>query len=157
MSLSGDVMNHIPKQQWMGCAIATAAMIAGRSYEEVTTHWPNMDEAFMRSPRQLCALLEAITNQEWYLAPCWEKPKVHEFSPPNRLVAVWIEDAAFHSQFGQWIVIKDKVVNDPGELTEHKMSTYPRRDWVVTLVAQSEPPEEFIRIRDRKRTQSGAK
>ena len=37
-------MNHIPKQQWMGCAVATAAMLASRSYEEVAAHWPDMDE-----------------------------------------------------------------------------------------------------------------
>lgn len=155
--LSGDAMNHIPKRQWMGCAVATAAMLADRSYEEVMAHWPDMDEAHMRSPRQLCALLEAVTDQEWYLAPCWDQPLVHAFLPPQRPEAVWIQDAAFHPQFGQWIVIKDKVVYDPGQWTEQNMSSYPRRDWVATLVAQSEPPEEFIRIRDRKRAQIGVK
>jgi hypothetical protein len=79
---------------------------------------------------------------------------VHEFLPPKWPVAVWIEDGI---HFGQWIVIKDTVVYDPGERTEHHMSAYPRRDWVVALVAQSALPEEFIRIRDRRRAQSGVK
>jgi len=146
-------MKHVPKRQWMGCAVATAAILAGRRYEEVAAHWPELDEARMRSPRELCALLEAVTDREWYLAPCWNKPRVHEFSPPQWPVAVWIQDALFHAQFGQWIVIKDKVVYDPGEWTESLMSNYPRHDWVVTMVAQPVPPEEFVRIRDRKRVQ----
>ena len=147
-------MNHIPKQQWMGCAVATAAMLAGRSYEEVAAHWPDLDEARMRSPRELCSLLEAVTDHEWYLAPCWDKPRVQEFLPPPWPVAVWIQDALFRPQFGQWVVIKDKVILDPGEWTECLASNYPQRDWVVTLVAQPVPPEEFARIRDRKRARS---
>jgi hypothetical protein len=150
-------MNHIPKQHWMGCAVATAAMLASRSYEEVAAHWPDMDEARMRSPRELCALLEAVTEHEWFLAPCWQRPQVHEFLPPQWPIAVWIQDAAFHPQFGQWIVINGKVVYDPGERTEQLMSRYPRCNWVVALVAQSVPPEEFIRIRNRKRAQGGVK
>jgi hypothetical protein len=155
--LLGDGMNHVPKQQWMGCAVATAAMLAGRSYKDVAAHWPDMDEARMRSPRELCALLEAVTDQEWYLAPCRHQPRVHEFLPPQWPVAVWIQDATFHPEFAQWIVIKGKLVYDPGEWTEQHMSSYPRRDWRVTLVVQSEPPEEFIRIRDRKQSQNGVK
>ncbi len=147
-------MNHIPKQQWMGCAVAAAAMLAGRSYEEVAAHWPDMDEARMRSPRELCALLEAVTDHEWYLVPCCHQPRVHEFLPPQWPVAVWIQDANFRPQFGQWIVIKDKVVYDPGERTEQLASGYPCCDWVVTLVAQPVPPEEFVRIRERKRLPS---
>jgi hypothetical protein len=49
-------MKHVPKQQWMGCAVATAAMLADRNYEEVAGHWPELDDARMRSPRELRAL-----------------------------------------------------------------------------------------------------
>jgi hypothetical protein len=146
-------MNHIPKQQWMGCAVATAAMLASRSYEEVAAHWPDLDESRMRSPRELCSLLEAVTDHEWFLAPCWNKPQVQAFLPPRWPVALWIEDAVFRPQFGQWIVIKDKVVHDPGEWRETVLSNYSRRDWVVTLIAQPVPPEEFVRIRNRSRAQ----
>ena len=47
-------MKHIPKRQWMGFAVATAAMLAGRSYEEVAVHWPDLDEVRMRYPQELC-------------------------------------------------------------------------------------------------------
>jgi hypothetical protein len=149
-------MNHIPKQQWMGCAVATAAMLGARSYEQVAAHWPDLDEARMRSPRELCALLEAVTDREWYLAPCWDTPRVVDFLPPQWPVAAWIQAAVFRPCFGQWIVIKDKVVHDPGESTESLVTSYPRRDWVVTMVAQPVPPEELVRIRDRKRAQGAA-
>jgi hypothetical protein len=153
-------MNHVPKQQWLGCAVATAAMIADRSYEEVAAHWPDLDEARMRSPGELCALLDAVTDTEWYFSPCWyPQPRVHEFVPPPWPVAVFIEDDALRPRFGQWIVLKDEVVHDPGERTAHPVSGYPRRDWVVTLVAQPVRPEEPGLIRDRKNagaTQPGA-
>jgi hypothetical protein len=59
-------MKHIPKQQWMGCAVAATAMLADVSYEEVAAHWPDLDEARMREPGQLCRLLEAVTDVPWH-------------------------------------------------------------------------------------------
>jgi hypothetical protein len=146
----GGGMKHVPKQQWMGCAVATAAMLADRSYEEVAAHWPELDGARMRSPRELRALLEAVTGKEWYLSPCWHpQPRVREFVSPQWSVAVWIQDANFHPRFGQWIVIKDGIIYDPGQSTEYLVCNYPRRDWVVTVVVQSVPPEDFVRIKGR--------
>jgi hypothetical protein len=143
-------MNHVPKQQWMGCAVATAAMLADRSYEAVAAHWPELDEARMRSPTELCALLEAVTDTNWQFSPCWHpQPRVGEFLIPEWPVVVFIEDAVVHPHFGQWIILKDDVVRDPGEWTPYPVSRYPRRDWVVTLVAQPARPEELPRNRDR--------
>jgi hypothetical protein len=147
-------MNHVPKRQWMGCAVATAAMLADRSYDDVAAHWPELDEAHVRCPRQLRALLEAVTDHEWYLAPSWDRPRLQEFMPPPWPVAVWIQDALFRPRFGQWIVVQDKAVHDPGEWTESPVSNYPRRDWVVTMVVQPMSPEEFARIRNRRRPPS---
>jgi hypothetical protein len=147
-------MNHIPKQQWMGCAVATAAMLADRTYEEVAAHWPNLDEARMRSPGELCALLEAVTDAEWHFAPCWHpQPRVCEFLPTPWPLAVWIEDTPLLPQFGQWIVVKGEVVYDPGQWTPQPVSRYRLRDWVVTVVARPGPSEEWTRIRERKRLQ----
>src|SRR5262245_26100886 len=98
----GHAMNHIPKQRWMGCAVAAAAMLADRSYEEVAAHWPDLNEARLRSPRELCALLEAVTDTEWFLSPCWyPQPRVYEFVSPSWPVVVWIQDADFQPHFGQ--------------------------------------------------------
>jgi hypothetical protein len=62
---------------------------------------------------------------------------------------VWIQDDLFHPRFGQWIVIKDGIVYDPGESTEYLACNYPRHDWVVALVVQPVPPEDFVRIKGR--------
>ena len=79
------------------CIPPLAAMLADRSYEEVAAHWPDLDEACVHSPRELCALLEAVTDAEWYLVPCWHpQARVGEFVPPRWSVAVWIQDAVFH-------------------------------------------------------------
>jgi hypothetical protein len=151
-------MNHLPKQQWMGCAVATAAMLADRTYEEVAGHWPDLDEAQMRSPRELCALLGAVTDMEWHLVPCWHpQPRVHEFSSPPWPVAVWIQDADLRPHFGQWIVVQGEIVHDPGEWIAHPVSHYPLRNWVVKLVAHPARPEEWTRIRERKRMQERPK
>src|SRR5262245_24297604 len=145
-------MNYIPKQQWMGCAVATAAMLSDRRYTEVAAHWPDLDEARMRCPRALCGLLEAVTDTEWTFSPCWYPlPQVHAIVPPQWPVAVWIQDVDLRPRFGQWIVITDEVVHDPGECTTHPVFSYPRRDWVVGVVVQPTRPEEFVQIHEQKR------
>ena len=141
-------MNHVPKRQWLGCAVATAAMLADLNYEEVAAHWPDLDEARMRYPRELCALLEAVTDTEWQFSPCWHpQRRVRQFSFPQWPVAVFIRDAELHPRFGQWIVVKDDIVHDPGDWTAFVVNRYPRRDWVVTVVAQPVRHEEFARNR----------
>lgn len=149
---SGDAMKHIRKQQWMGCAVATAAMLADRSYEEVAAHWPDLNEARMRYPGQLCALLEAVTDTDWQFSPCWHpQPRGRELLIPEWPLAVFIQDSGLHPRFGQWILLKDEVVHDPREWTVHPMKWYPLRDWIVSLVAQPTRPKELARNRDRKR------
>lgn len=144
-------MNHVPKQQWMGCAVATAAMLADLGYDEVAAHWPDLDEARMRCPREMCALLEAVTDTEWQLSPCWHPLKrVQEFSSPQP-VAVFIQDDGLCPRFGQWIVLKREIVHDPGEWTVCVATRYPRRHWVIACVAQPARPDELARILARKR------
>jgi len=144
-------MIHIPKQQWMGCAVATAAMLADRSYEQVAAHWPDLDEARMRTPQQLCALLEGVTNIEWRFFPCWyPQPRVREFVPGQCPVAVLINDSHFRTSFSQWIVVEGEVIHDPGEWTAHTITSYPLRDWVVTLVVEPRRPVELAIRRSRK-------
>jgi hypothetical protein len=150
-------MNHTPKKHWLGCAVATAAVLSGRRYEDVFAHWPDLDVAESRSSRELCALLEAVTDRAWYLEPCWEKPEVINYVPPDSPVAVWIQNTARGAEFGHWIVIHGDVIYDSGEPTECRTSEYPRRNWVVTEVAQDVPPKELVRLRDRKRAQQAAK
>jgi hypothetical protein len=139
-------MNHIPKKHWMGCAVATAAMLSGRRYEEVAAHWPDLDEAATRHTRELCALLEAVTDYPWYLEPCWDKPQVLKFVPPPWPVAVWIQDASRQPNFGQWIVIKGDRVYDPGEQTGSLVGQYPLRNWVATTILQPVPPLRERRV-----------
>jgi hypothetical protein len=104
-----------------------------------------------RVPQELCKLLEAVTDHFWNLVPCWKNLRRHEFVPARAPVALWVQDTLFYPHFGQWIVLKDKTVYDQGELTEHPISTYRHRNWIVNLIALATPAEEVIRMRNRKK------
>src|SRR5262249_47580007 len=77
------VMKHVVKQEWMGCAIASAAMIGDLSYEEVSARvneivshagfgglagvfaddrWSNVNAARLRFAPEMIALLGTVTN-----------------------------------------------------------------------------------------------
>jgi hypothetical protein len=60
----GQAMNHVPKQQWLGCAVAAAAMLAHRSYEDVAGHWAELDEA-----RPLSRVVVGAAHEHPPLAP----------------------------------------------------------------------------------------
>jgi hypothetical protein len=150
--LEGGEMKHIPKKDWMGCAVATAAMIAELTYEEVAACQLNLDVAGMRWPRALCALLKDVTDTNWKVKSYWfRRPALGQFFVPESPVAVFLQDAAFRPRLGQWIVVKREIVHDPGEKNVFTVSTYPRRDWRVAYYAHPVRPAEFARNQARQR------
>ena len=113
--------------------------------------WPDVSPARLRYPRDMYALLEAVTDSPWHLAPCWlPHQRVSEYSPGSVPAVLWIEDRSIHSRFGQWSVLKGATVYDSGERTRQPVTRYRLRDWVVTLVAKPGLPEELIQIRQRR-------
>lgn len=145
-------MQHIRKQDWMGCAIAAAAMISDLDYEQVAAHWPDVDAARLRWPRELRALLESVTDTEWRLTQCWHPLQpVREFAFPAWPLAAFIQDARKHPRFGHWVVVRNEIVHDPGESGVHLASRFPRRDWLVAWTAQPVCPNELVRSRVRNR------
>ena len=146
------VMKHIRKQQWMGCAIASAAMLAELSYDEVATHWPQLNEAQMRWPRELRALLESVTDTDWQLSQCWHPVQpLREYPLPQWPAALFIEDRAQKPRYGHWIVAKGEIVHDPGESGAYHLKRYLRKDWVVTWIAQPSQPDELTERQARNR------
>jgi hypothetical protein len=148
-------MKHVPKQAWMGCAVATAAMLAERTYEDVAAHWPDVSDALLRSPRDLRALLESVTDTDWRLTQCWNPLQpVCKFAFPDWPVAVFIEEPPPRARFAQWIVVRDEIVHDPGKTGADIISRYHLRDWLVTWIAQPVHPNELIRSQSRNRLQT---
>jgi hypothetical protein len=145
-------MKHIPKQQWMGCAIASAAMLGDLTYDEVAAHRPDLDPARSRWPEEMCALLKGVTETEWKLTSYWPlfRRPLHRFSFPQWPVAAFIEDAPRGAQLGQWIVVERGVVHDPGERSAYVVSLYPQRDWVITWLAQPVRPAQLASNRARR-------
>jgi hypothetical protein len=145
-------MKHVPKQDWMGCAVATAAMLADLTYEEVAACRSSSDVARMRWPKELCALLKRVTDSEWQVTSGWfRRPALAEFSFPEWPVAVFLQDAPFRPRLGQWIVVKRDIVHDPGERTVYTVSKYPRRDWRIAWFAQPRRPAAFAEDQARRR------
>jgi hypothetical protein len=109
-------MKHVAKQDWMGCAVATAAMLADCTYEEVAARPSLPDLARTRYPNELCALLAGITGSAWRVTAFWfRRPVLAQFAFPEWPVAVFLEDAPFRPRIGQWVVVKRELVHDPGE------------------------------------------
>jgi hypothetical protein len=120
-------MKHIVKQEWMGCAIATAAMLADVPYEEVIVPRAKSAAARLRQRKALCALLKRETGTKWYLRSSWlYPPSLSQFAFPRWPVAVFIQDSPFRPRFGQWIVVNTSIVHDPGEKTVYTVNSYPR-------------------------------
>ncbi len=148
-------MKHVPKQAWMGCAVATAAMLAERTYEDVAAHWPHVSDAQLRSPRDLRALLESVTDVDWRLTQCWNPLlPVCNFSFPDWPVAVFIEEPPPRGRCAQWVVVRDEIVHDPGEAGAAIVSKYRFSDWLVTWIAQPAHPDKLIRSQARNRMQT---
>jgi hypothetical protein len=145
-------MKHIPKRQWLGCAVATAAMLGDLDYEEVARHWPELNEARTRFPAELRDLLESVTDIPWKFSPCWHPQKsVAEFPFTARPVAAWIQDSPTRCRHAQWIVARGEIIHDPGLPFPEIVTRYPLRDWVVTGVIQPVRPDELDRGRFQKR------
>jgi hypothetical protein len=147
-------MNHIQKVQWMGCAAATAAMFGDLDYAEVSEHRPNLDPARTRWPNELCALLQAVTGSRWRYQTCWfPRKRVAKFAFPRSRwpIAAFIIDSEFCTRAGQWIVVKDGIVHDPGLPRCYTVGSYPLRDWRVLWIAAPVRPEELPRAREAKR------
>jgi hypothetical protein len=145
-------MKHIQKEQWMGCAVATAAMFGDLDYGEASEHRPNMDPARMRSPTELRALLQAVTGTRWRYQTCWfPRKRVDKLAFPRWPMAAFIIDREFWTRRGQWIVVKDGIVHDPGFPRCYTAESYPLRDWRVLWIAAPVRPQEWARAREAKR------
>jgi len=145
-------MKHVIKQEWMGCAVATAAMLADLTYEEVAARPSLPDLARTRWPKELCALLEGVTGSAWRVSTFWfRRPVLARFSFPEWPVAVFLQDAPFRPRLGQWVVVKRNLVHDPGERLAYTVSKYPLREWRITALAQPHRPAVFAGEQARRR------
>jgi hypothetical protein len=145
-------MKHVAKQDWMGCAVATAAMLADLTYEEVAARPSLPDLARTRAPKELCALLKGVTDSAWRVTTFWfRRPMLAHFAFPEWPVAVFVQDALFRPRRGQWVAVKRDLVHDPGEWTVYTLSKYPRRDWRILWLAQPRRPAAFAGDQARRR------
>src|SRR5438874_1400616 len=106
-------MVHAQKQHWMGCAVATAAMIGGVTYEEVEFLGGGRTPSRLRWPVETRRLLEKVTRSRWRSRWLWRRRRLADCSFPQWPVAVFLQDGAWWSRFGQWVAVKGELVHDP--------------------------------------------
>jgi len=73
-------MFHSQKQDWMGCAIATAATIGGITYEEAESLGGGRTPAQLRFPGETKRLLEKITHARWRWRRIWKPCRLRDFT-----------------------------------------------------------------------------
>jgi hypothetical protein len=130
----------------MGCAVASAAMLADLSYEEAAAQSSGVDPARLRWPKELCGLLRRVTRNPWRLTSYWfPLHTLRRFSFPSWPVAAFVQDGHILASAGQWIVVKRDVVHDPGTQTVHTLTSYPLRAWRVSWLVEPVRPAEFAR------------
>lgn len=138
-------MLHIPKREFMGCAVATAAMLADVTYEQAADEgWPSTPER-LRWDYKLKELLESLTNVKWKLSSCWWPARVRKYRFPDWPVAVFIEEAWPSAQYGQWVAVRGRLIHDPGYACVFPAERYPLRDWFVTNTLVPASPERLTR------------
>jgi hypothetical protein len=138
----------------MGCAVASAAMLGEMSYDEALARWPSPNVAWTRDPHNLLALLEIVTETQWQLLSfVVPNVRVNDFASCPWPVGAWIQDAALGNRFGQWIVVDDQIVHDPGEPKAWAKSSYPLGRWFVGKVAQPVRPEALLENQTRRQSE----
>ena len=142
-------MLHVQKQDFMGCAIAAAAMIAGRTYREVAEHPWGGDPAIVRYSARLQRLLEVLTRTPWRLVLPAPQVTVAELDTPAWPVPVFVED----DRNGQWIVADRGTIHDPQYRTAVALAFYPRQSWRVSQILEpADRPHFDVRPREADRT-----
>jgi hypothetical protein len=124
-------MLHAQKQHWMGCAIATAAMIGDVTYEEVEFLAGGRSPATLRRPWETRRLLQKVTKSKWRSRWLWRRRPLTDWSFPEWPVAVFLQDGAWRSRYGQWVGVKGELVHDPEFCSAARIDRYCRRDWFI--------------------------
>jgi hypothetical protein len=144
-------MFHVPKKNFMGCAIATAAMMSQMSYEEVAAKCGGASPADLRWAKKLRKLLEVVTETKWVIGfHLWPFP-VKSLSWPEWPVALFIQDSQWWCRFGQWIVVKGGLIYDPAYPKTLPMREYPLRNWFVNHLIKPKQPAQLRKIGQQRR------
>jgi hypothetical protein len=143
-------MFHAQKREWMGCAIATAAMLTDHEYEEVMASSP-LKPAQLRQVQDLQDLLAKLTNTRWKQPLFWWSRPISRFRLPDWPVALFLEDRLWNPRFGQWIAVNRELIHDPEFKSACLLKHYSRKDWYVKRVLQPAKPTSFVNERSQRR------
>ncbi len=139
-------MFHVLKKDFMGCGVATAAMMSQMSYEEAVESFGHPSVAKLRDARRLRKFLETLTETKWVSGfHLWPYP-LKNLSLPEWPLALFIQNSQWFPRFGQWIVVRGKLIYDPAFPKPLLRRVYPLRNWFVNHILKPKQPAQLRKI-----------
>jgi hypothetical protein len=136
-------MIHVPKEDFWGCAIATAAMMSQMTYEEAAESRGKASPAALRRAHKLRKFLETLTETKWVIGfHLWPHP-LKNLSPPEWPVALFIQESQWFPRFGQWIAVRGKLIYDSAYPKSLVLTEYPLRNWFVRHTIKPKQPAQM--------------
>jgi hypothetical protein len=136
-------MFHRRKEHFMGCALATAAMLADATYADAENAASYADPGLLRYPHRMSRLLRELTGSRWREAWLWTARTVEDFAFPNWPVAAFVQDRWWRPRLGQWVAVKGHVLHDPGLPVPSLVRHYPLKGWYVARLFEPVAKERF--------------
>ena len=143
-------MLHVSQKNGTDCGIATAAMIAGVTYEEASSKCASssfttqgLEFAEMRH------LLERITRIRWRIKWQWWIRPLSYFQLLDEPAAILLQG----DHYGHWVAGKGGIIHDPAFASAFTLGRYPRRQWKVVLQVKPIKAGELLIHHRRRRLQ----
>jgi hypothetical protein len=121
-------MRHIRQINDFDCGVAVVAMLAGCQYRDVAHAFPGVSERGLYV-RDVVAMLEALTGQQWQGARCGRNRPLARARLPRAACAAIIGRPSWRC--GHWIAIDNGVVHDPNDFRPVALCEYQRQHWRV--------------------------
>jgi hypothetical protein len=130
-------MKHVVQAHPVGCGLAVAAMLSGRSYRAARRAADGWSSSGGLGVRALCRLLKTLTGARWRVAAPFPRLSVRLAAcrrlPAGSAVAVLIESP--DRSRAHWVVVRRAcVVHDPELRTPRPIAGYGGRGWLVASI-----------------------
>jgi hypothetical protein len=136
------IARHVVQRRNNDCAIATVAMTANETYNDVALRSPITIGSRGLFPWEVHLLLVSATGVPW-VAPRygWLRPIEHFAIAPDPLVALIRRPWRWRTL--HWVAVQGGWIHDPEYPRRLRAESYPRRHWRTITVLR---PESALRL-----------
>lgn len=129
-------MKLIKQRNGVDCGLAVAAMLSGQPYDFAAEADPNPDSERGLSPGDLVYTLEGLTGEPFYETRKGKGKPFSVYGLPKSPCAILIRES--QKSFGHWIATDGALVFDPESETPVSLNKYPRRDWPILRIIETD-------------------